>query len=72
MKIASTVLEMLAKSKSIQGQIADATGKHTDTIRRWIDNNDIMLTTAVVMAVIREASGLPDDQILEPVNQKVA
>lgn len=71
MKLTKKVLNILEGSATIQGRIADASEKSFATVKRWIENNDEMLTTASNLQIIREETKLSDEEILveEPVHK---
>lgn len=56
--------KILSDSQAIQGRLADAFGRSFISIQRWIEANDEMLTTAKALQIIREETGLSDDEIL--------
>ena len=60
-------LTKIGKNGTLKGRLADAMGKSMFTIHRWIKDNDPMLTTATALQIIREETGMSDDEILEPV-----
>ncbi len=52
---------------SIRMKIALAMTCSDATIKRWIHDNDDNLTKAAALAVIKQETGLTEDEILEPV-----
>lgn len=64
MKLTTKALEFLRESIQARTRLALAVGKHVDSVERWIRENHVMLTTATSLQVIREESGLTDDEIL--------
>lgn len=48
----------------IRNRLAYELDKSYATIERWLTTNDEMLTTASALRIIREETGLTDDQIL--------
>jgi hypothetical protein len=70
MKLSSKVIEILKHKDSLnlRNRLAYEMEKHGDTILRWINTNDAMLTTALALQIIREETGLSDDLILEQVS----
>jgi hypothetical protein len=59
------VLGMLEASQKIRNLIAAACDVSEQSVRRWVSDNNVMLTTASALKVIREETGLKDSQILE-------
>lgn len=53
-----------ARKKAVP-RLAEVLHVSDATAYNYIANNDIMLTTAAALKVIREITGLNDDQILE-------
>lgn len=47
-------------------KLAEAIGVSENTVVKYLRENDDNLTKAAALAVIRELTGLTDDQILEP------
>lgn len=62
--ISKKAIGLLKKNEEAKGRIAGATNRTGYTVNRWIYENDIMLTTAVVLDIIRDETGLTDDEIL--------
>lgn len=61
--------EALKKNESAKGRIATATGRTVWSVNRWLygDAKDqLILTSAVCLQIIREETGLTDEEILEP------
>lgn len=61
-------MESIRTNKVLKAKLQIALDKAAPTIQRYLDNNDIMLTTAAALTVIRDELVLTDDQILETVN----
>lgn len=56
---------MLKKNTRAKTMIALDMGKSVHTIEGWITNNDDNLTKAAALKIIREETGLTDEEILE-------
>lgn len=74
--LSETAIEAINKNKRCKPRLALGLGKTVNTIERWLrdaekkDNEmGVMLTTAQAMQVIREETGLTDDQILTQENK---
>lgn len=66
--LSNIALEALNENLVAKARLATAfEKKNTVTIERWIEKNDPMLTTVIALQIIREETGLTDEQILEPV-----
>lgn len=64
MKLKKEILIAINKPKT-RRLLMDALGCTEFTISRYIQRNSDNLTKAVCMQVIREVTGLPDNEILE-------
>lgn len=64
MEIASKALLAIRKNMKCRNRLAFELNKSQQTIARWLDDNDILLTTAAALQIIREETGLTDDEIL--------
>lgn len=62
--------EKIRASYEIQGAIADAFAKSPFVFPRWIEENKAELETPAALQIIREKTGLSDEEILEPVTVK--
>jgi hypothetical protein len=63
--LSKKAIEALKASESMKGRIAEALGRSVYTVNRWMYDNDVMLTTATALQIIREETGLTDDEILQ-------
>lgn len=65
------LLAVKGASPDIIQKLADALNREKSTVYEYVSTNDDMLTKAAALKVIREETGLSDDQILEqePVNE---
>lgn len=66
MRLTSQALEIIAKRENLhlRNRLALEMGKHQTTIMRWIDENDVMLTTATALQIIKEETGLAESELL--------
>jgi hypothetical protein len=62
--IKEDVLEMIRQSKVCKAKLQIELDKSAPTIQRYLDDNDIMLTTASSLAVISKEFGLKEKEIL--------
>lgn len=62
--IKDDVLEMIRQSKVCKAKLQIELDKSAPTIQRYLDDNDIMLTTASSLAVISKEFGLKEKEIL--------
>lgn len=65
MKLTKKALEEIRTNKRLRALLALTLDKSDFTIQRYITTNDDTLTKAAALQVIREETGLSDDQILE-------
>jgi hypothetical protein len=65
MKLTQKAINAIRNNKRVRARLQLDLNRSEYTINRYIDDNDIMLTTAQALTVIREETGLSDDQILE-------
>ena len=63
--IKNNVLEKVRQSKVCKAKLQIALDKSAPTIQRYLDDNDIMLTTASSLAVISKEFGLKEKEILK-------
>lgn len=62
--IKEDVLEMIRQSKVCKAKLQIELDKSAPTIQRYLDDNDIMLTTASSLSVISKEFGLKEKEIL--------
>lgn len=65
MKLTQKAIDALKKDKRARARLQLDLDKSEYTINRYLDSNDIMLTTATALQIIREETGLTDAEILE-------
>lgn len=65
MKLTIKAIDAIRNNKRARARLQLDLNKSEFTINRYIADNDIMLTTAQALEVIRQETGLSDDQILE-------
>lgn len=63
--ISKAALDKISGNQKAIGRLMALFNKSSDTITRWINNRDIRLTTLGAVEIIREESGLPENEILE-------
>jgi transcriptional regulator with XRE-family HTH domain len=72
MKLSSiAILALRGCTPEIKKKLADALGVTVPSINRYLRDNDDSLTKVAALEVIREVTGLTDDQILEKDNEKI-
>lgn len=64
MRLSKGAILAIRGGKGIKRKIAEALGVSEPTIFRWLADNDDSLTKSAALKVIREETGLSDDQIL--------
>ena len=57
-------LKAITSNETLKGRIATACNRSVYTIIRWVQDKDVMLTTAAVLQLIREETGMSDEEIL--------
>ena len=67
MKLSKKALMAIRENKRCRNRLQLELERNQATIYRWLDNNDVMLTTATALQIIREETGLDDSQILEAI-----
>jgi hypothetical protein len=72
MKLNNAGISILKGNKAIKKRIMAALVISLATMYRYIKDNDENLTKASVLAIIREETGLADEQILEAEEQAKA
>jgi hypothetical protein len=65
MKLSELALQKIMDSKSLPKKLREALGVSRVTMWKYINDNHENLTKAAALKVIREETGLNDDQILE-------
>lgn len=71
MRLSETALQRINDSRSLPKKIKDALGVSRVTMWKYLKENSDELTKAVVLKIIREETGLTDDQILEVESNEV-
>jgi len=64
--IKQSVISKIRQSKTCKARLQLVLDKSAPTIQRYLDDNDIMLTTSNALNVIKAELGLKESQILEP------
>lgn len=62
--LTTRAINLLLPNKMIKDKIAEACGVTYFAVHRWVQDNDPKLTQADAMRVIRDQTGMTDDQIL--------
>lgn len=58
-------LKQIKGSQKCKAQLQISLNKSEQTITRYLNNNDIMLTTAAALSVIKEFTGATEEELLE-------
>lgn len=66
MKLTKIAILAIKGSKDFVLKASEDQGVAKQTVYRWIAENDDTLTKASILKIIREETGLTDEQILEP------
>lgn len=69
-RLTKAALLALKSSQGARDRITRLCEVSRDTYFRWIRENSMVLTTASVLEIIEEETGLPREQILEKVPAK--
>jgi len=64
-KIKPVVLERLVQDESLQLSLAKAMLKRVSTIKTWIRDRDEVLTSKAVVLVIKDLTGLSEEDIIQ-------
>lgn len=65
MKLSKLALQKITDSRSLPKKLQEALGVSRVTMWKYLKDNSDELTKAAAMKVIREETGLGDDEILE-------
>lgn len=65
--IKQSVINLIRKNKTCKTELQLVLDKSAPTIQRYIDDNDIMLTTAAAVSVIAKNLNIKESEVLEPV-----
>lgn len=60
----SELNKRVRKDDDLKLAIAKSNGVKVDTVNRWLREDDVMLTTATNLQIIRDAYGLAEDAIM--------
>jgi hypothetical protein len=63
--IKQNVIALIRKSKVAKAKLQIELDKAAPTIQRYLDDNDVMLTTHAALKVIKEEFGLKEEEIME-------
>lgn len=65
-QINQEVLSKVRSDEALIFKIAQGTNRKFRTVENWVRDNDEMLASAAVVLIISKATGLSEDEILEP------
>ena len=65
MKLKQAAIDRIKVNTRIKNLLALALDRSVYTVTRWIEDNDDNLTKAAALKIIREETGLSDEDILE-------
>lgn len=65
MKLSDEAIQAIKNKNRVKSILALEFDVTEQTIRRWIDANDAMLTTANALAIIKAETGLKQKEILQ-------
>jgi hypothetical protein len=65
MKLTQKAIDALKNNKRARARLQLDLDKSEYTINRYIDSNDIMLTTATALVILREELKMADSELLE-------
>lgn len=71
MRLSELALKKIQDSKSLPSKIGRTIGVSRVTMWKYLRDNNEMLTLAAVLKVIRDETGLSNDQILESADVEV-
>lgn len=61
-------IDKIRESKRCKNRLAFELDKNPRTITEWLNNNDIMLTTALAVKIVSEETKLSEAEILDSVH----
>lgn len=67
--ISQKAIDECRNNNKVIGPLMALFNKHSVTIQRWFDEKDIRLTNPSAMHIIKENTGLQDNEILEDISQ---
>lgn len=70
-KIKQELVGLIKKNWAINGKLVAAFNVHPRTIENWIISRDVRLTTPTAIKIIKEETGLEDNQIFESVSTPI-
>lgn len=62
------ILERVRNNAGVRGRICGATGKAYTTVQRWLEENNMALTTLSALKVMSAAFHLPIDDLVREVD----
>jgi transcriptional regulator with XRE-family HTH domain len=72
MKLTLLALQKIQDSRSLPKKIKDVLGVSRATMWKYLKDNDDELTKAAVIKILREETGLSDEQLLEEIEPSEA
>ena len=69
--ITKKIISKIRKSKTCKAALQLVLNKQAPTIQRYLDTNDIMLTTHAALRVISMQLKVPQSEILEPIKTTI-
>lgn len=64
MELTKKALSAITENMKLRNRILIETEVHFTTLHRWVESNSDNLTKASILQIIREETGLTDDEIL--------
>lgn len=64
MTLRTEIIEKIRKNKKLKLDLAYALDRSPSTIQRYLDNNDIMLTTEIALIKISNSLKVPKNNLL--------
>lgn len=71
MKISDTVKGKIKESNKLTARLMITFNRGQRALENWIKHDDVRLTTPAAVQIIKEETGLTEEQILEPVTDGI-
>lgn len=71
MKISNTAIDAIKKNNRAIGRLMIAFDRGQRSMEKWFNRQDVRLTTPQAVSIIKEETGLTEDEILEPVTANI-
>lgn len=62
--LSDTAIKAITGNNQVMGKLMVAFDKHFKTIERWVKQNNVALTTPTAIEIIKEGTGLSEQEIL--------